>query len=485
MSGLSGRVSLNVLTVLVLSVMVVVAAFLTFISGVVFDDSYEVSVVMPDAGGVLPNQEVTVLGRAVGQVTDVDVVEEGVLITLSIDGDRRVPEQADVQVLRRSPIGEQAVDFQPLDEGWVAAEADTTVVPNEAITPAPVPFLLEQTVDLFEAIEVDDVSTVVSELAVALDGRGERLRNLNRDSLELNRTLVSGIPEFERLLDTSEPVLEALREHRHDLASAFGSGADLTEIFAEQRPNLETLLDTGERSLDQVDVFTRNTRANVSCLMEDFTEFNEMMLGPSTYDGGNEGLYDSKLDELERMLVNNRYFFQQGFHIISQADPLTGLGWTRVHMILDEEEEAQYYEDHRPTRNPRAGAACTSDEWGLGVNAVRQADHVEPHFTSSEVDFAPLVDGEREQAQPTSSPGSGSGEREETEPRDDTTTSAAPDRDENDPVATGDEPTELEAQGGDDLADTGWGSAVDAVAIGLVLLTLGSFVLWRRRRSTT
>jgi virulence factor Mce-like protein len=477
MRGLTARVSVNVITVLVLSVMVVVAAFLTFISGVLFDDSYEVAVVMPEAGGVLENQEVTLLGRAVGLVEDVEIVDEGVMISLSIDGDRTVPAEADVQVLRRSPIGEQAVDFQPLDTDWAPAEAGATIIPNEAITPAPVPFLLEQTVDLFNAIEPEDVSTMTRELAIALDGRGERLRNFNRDSLELNRTLVSGIPEFERLLDSSEPVLAALREHRFDLANAFGSGADLTEIFAEQRPNLETLLDTGERSLDQLDVFTRNTRANFGCLMEDFTEFNELMLGPSTYDGANQGLYDSKLDEFERMLINNRFFFQQGFHIISQADPKTGLGWTRVHMLGGEEENAEFYDDFRETINPRAGAACTSEEWGLGVNAVRQADAVEPHWTSDPIDYAPLVDGERTQATPDSSP---------SEPRDsDGRTSGAPDRSDGAGTDQDDGTTELEARAGDDLADTG-ARLVDAIAIGLALLTVGGLVLmsWRRRRAT-
>jgi virulence factor Mce-like protein len=483
MSGLSSRVSINVVTVLVLSVLVVLATFLTLISGVLFDDSYELTVVMPEAGGVLEHQEVTLIGRAVGQVSDVEVTDEGVVISMDIDGDRQVPAEADVQVLRRSPIGEQAVDFQPLDTEWTPAEPDSTIIPNEAITPAEVPFLLEQTVDLFEAIEPEDVSTLTQELAIALDGRGERLRNFNRDSLELNRTLVSGIPEFERLLDTSEPVLAALREHRFDLASAFGSGADLTEIFAEQRPNLETLLDTGERSLDQVDVFTRNTRANFSCLMEDFTEFNELMLGPSTYDGANEGLYSTKLDEFERMLVNNRFFFQQGFNIISQADPKTGLGWTRVHMLTDEEENAKYYTDFRPTLNPRAGAACVSEDWGLGVNAVRQANAVEPHWTSDPIDYAPLAEGERTQATPSTS-GSGDGE---AEPRGGESAVGAPEGEEERADAERDEAAaDLETDERDGpLADTGWGAMIDAIAIGMVLLTLGGLLLLRRRRKTT
>ncbi len=484
MSGLTSRVSINILTVLIVSTMVVIGAFLTYATGVLFDDSYEVQVPMPDAGGVLPNQEVTVLGQAVGQVSEVEVIEEGVLITLSINGDDKVPAEADVQVLRRSPIGEQAVDFLPIESGWTGAEPGSLIEPREATVPAPVPFLLEQTVRLFETMEVDDVSTIVRELALGLDGRGERLRNLNRDSLELNRTLVGGIPEFERLIDTSGPVLDALREHRHDLAAAFGTGADLTEIFAEQRPNLENLLDTGERSLDQLDVFTRNTRANFSCLMEDFTEFNEMMLGPSTYSGEHQGLYDSKLDEFERMLVNNRFFFDLGFHIIAQPDPRTGLGWTRVHMLGDEDEDAERFDGLRPTPQPRAGAACVSEDWGLGVNAVRQSDPAEPHPTAGSIDYAPLAEGERTLARPSSASstqmadGDGSGDAG----RDGT--GAPPSAAHDDPEAERDT-TDLEAQSPDDLADTGR-SFVDLIAIGLPLLTLGVLVvmLVRRRRAT-
>jgi virulence factor Mce-like protein len=487
MSGLTSRVSINILTVLIVSTMVVVGAFLTYATGVIFDDTYEVQVPMPDAGGVLPDQEVTVLGQAVGQVREVEVAEQGVLLTLEINGDSSVPAETDVQVLRRSPIGEQAVDFQPLEAGWTGAEPGSLIEPREATVPAPVPFLLEQTVRLFDAMEVENVSTIVHELALALDGRGDRLRNLNRDSLELNRTLVAGIPEFERLIDTSGPVLDALHEHRHDLASAFGTGADLTEIFAEQRPNLENLLDTGERSLDQLDVFTQNTQANFSCLMRDFTEFNELMLGPSTYSGEHQGLYDSKLHEFERMLVNNRYFFDLGFHIIAQPDPHTGLGWTRVHMLGGEEEAGERFDQLRPTPRPRAGAACVSEDWGLGVNAVRQSDPAPPHPSAGSIDYAPLVDDERTVARPMSSRSQDTdgsrGDEARGDGDDGSDAATAPDAGRDDDGQ--DDTTGLEATAPSDLDDSGR-SFVDLLAIGLPLLTLAALaLLWWRRRSAS
>jgi virulence factor Mce-like protein len=392
MSGMSRRLAANLVWIIVFAALVTVGAFLTFVTGVLFDDSYQVRVAMPESGGVLPDQEVTVLGRAVGQVADVEVTAEGVLLTLRIHGDFEVPETAVAQVLRRSPIGEQAVELRPTETAWAAAAPDSTIETTETIVPAPVPFLLEETAELFEHLTPDSVGTIVTELSLALDGRGERLRMLNRDSLELQRTLADGIPEFERLLDTSESVLTVLREQRDSLASSFASGADLAEVFAEQRPNMDALLDRGTPALDRTTELVLANAANLECLMTDMTAINEMLLGPSTWRGAGENPYANKLEEFERSLVRHRYFFQQGFNIFGQYQADTGLGWIRVLLITDEPEEGAEYADFRPTPVTKPGAACLTDEWGAGVNAVRQPGVQPAHETAPDIDYAPTID---------------------------------------------------------------------------------------------
>lgn len=390
MRGVHGRVATNIVWLVIFSAGVVAAAFLSFVSGVLFDDSYTVTVPMPEAGGVLPDQEVTVLGRAVGQVEDVELTQEGVLLTLQIDGEHAVPSEADVQVLRRSPIGEQAVDFQPLAASWEAAEPGSRIEPAEAIVPAPVPFLLEKTAELFEAVDVESVTTVIEELALALDDRGPTLKQLGRDALDLNRTLVDGIPQFEKAIESSDLVLATLQEHRQALADSFVNAADLTEILADEATTVDQLLTTGERALVQADALIRNERANLSCLMADGQSVNDMLLGPSTLDGANAGLYSSKLEEAEMALVRGPFFFQKGYYIIAQPDPLTGFLWTRV-MLVGPPEGGQAYPERIPTPPTTPGAACVTDAWGTGVNAVRQDDPQPPDETSPGIDYAPLV----------------------------------------------------------------------------------------------
>lgn len=405
MRGLSARLAANLIWVVLMSAGIVAAAFLTYASGVLFDDSYRVSVSMPEAGGVLSDQEVTVLGHAVGQVERVELVERGVRLILRIEGDQEVPAEPVVQVLRRSPIGEQAVDFQPTEADWTAAEPGSHIEPVEAIVPAEVPVLLENTRELFAAIGVEDLSTVVTELGTALQGRGATLRQLNRDGLELNRTFVDGIPEFERVIEASSTVLEELREHRTALAEQFTNSADLTEIFAEQAPTLETLLDTGTDALRRLDTLVADNDANLSCLFGDLLAANDMMLGPSTWDGANPDRYDSKLDEFEQALVRNRFFFQLGFFVITQNDPTTGAAWQRINFTSDQ-AQGQAYAEMRPTPATLPGAACSTEEFGVGVNAVRQDDAQPADLTSPGIDYAPLVnDGDASRGGPATASG--------------------------------------------------------------------------------
>ena len=123
-----------------------------------------------------------------------------------------------------------------------------------------------------------------------------------------------------------------------------------------------------------------------------------MLNGPSTWDGvPDPDRYDTKLHEFERALQLHRFFFQDGFGILAQPDIDTGVYWQRIDLQLDETPGGQRYEQPRPTPQTKPGAACVSEEFGLGVNAVRQADHQPADPTAPPIDFQPLVSGERAQ----------------------------------------------------------------------------------------
>lgn len=395
--GVSLRVGANLLAFLAFSAGIIGLAVVTFASGIVFDDSYRVTATIPDAGGVLPRQQVTVMGRAVGTVDNAVLVEDGVRLTFSIQPQFPVPREAEVRIIRRSPIGEQAVDLVPVPtEGWQPIEHGGELEVASSTESPTVQTLLDNTVELFTKVSPENTATVVHELATALEGRSDVIRDLNEMSLDVGETILDGQDEFRRLLASSEPLLEELDDHADDIVSLFGNQADLSEVLAENRPNLERLLEDGPNLLGEAEALIVNIRPNAQCLVDDLIATNEMLLGPSTADGAPSRLYDSKLDEVQMAIDKHRFFFQLGLPLVIQPDPDTGMGWARVKFVMDHLGSGDRYPQRRPTPATRPGAACEADPWGVGVNAVRQPGTAERGLdpTSPGILYAPLVEGE-------------------------------------------------------------------------------------------
>lgn len=412
MRGVSSRVGVNVVTLLVLTAAVVGGAIVRFVGPEFFGDTYQLVVAVPEAGGVMPGMPVTVLGTDVGLIETTEVTTDAVDITMQFRDGVAVPEHVMVHVLRRSPIGEQAIELTPVPadwqppaevipsrvpiaEGWAAAEPGSRLQPKAIVTPSSVPKLLHKANELLTAIPSDALNTVVDELGTAVQGRVEVLRELNRDTVDLGETLVGALPDTERLLDASGPVLAELSEHRHTLAEALTDSADVVETFAAARPTTEQIISSSTPTLRQLDGFVRQARANLSCLNDDLRDLGELTAQPDN------------LEEIERILDLNRFFYG-GFDAGTQWDPYRpGVIWARVNILFMEKPGGQPKVPRTPTPPTLPGAACESP-FGLGVNAIRQDDPVPPDPTSPGIDYAPLVEG----ADSTYSGGGGGDDRE-------------------------------------------------------------------------
>lgn len=394
--GVAPRVGLNLLAFIAFAVGIVLLAIFTFASGLFLDDSYRVTAMVPDAGGVLPRQQVTVMGRAVGTVADAQLVDGGVELAFDIQPQFSVPEEANLRIVRRSPIGEQAVDLVPLPpQGWKPLERDGTVTVADARPSPTVEDLLTATVELFREVSPENTATIIHELATAFEGRSDVLKELNRATVDVGETILAEQDTIRRFLDTSEPFLTELEDHADDLVELFENQADLNEVLAANRPNLEELLRLSPNMLGEAEALIVNIRPDAQCLVEDLITVNEMLLGPSTATGAPRRFYDTKLDETQMAIDKHRFFFQIGIPFTIITDDATGVPWVRIKFELDKLGSGQRYPEKRATPATRPGAACETAEWGPGVQAVRQpgTDRRGLDVTSPGIRYAPLVDG--------------------------------------------------------------------------------------------
>ncbi|MBW3657763.1 MAG: MCE family protein [Actinobacteria bacterium] len=397
--AIGGRLRTNIGAMLVFSAVVVVAAAMRWIGPAAFGDTYELGVTVPDAGGIQVGHPVTVLGSAVGVVSSTRVTTDDVELVLELDDGMRAPATALVQILRRSPIGEPVVELTPVrssweppgrlipsqvpvDDDWRAAAPGTRIDPAAVVVPSSVPGLLARADRLLSALPGEDLAIVVDELGTALDGRVGTLRRLNRDGAELTSTLVTAIPDAERLLGSSAEVLQALQRQRDELASAITDTADVLETLAGARPDVEQVLVDATPTLVQLDALVRDQRANLVCLDRDLEAVGEVFARP-------EGR-----EHLGRILDLNRFFYG-GFDAATTWDPSRpGIIWARVNILFDQQGGGQPKIPRTATPATRPGAACAST-FGAGVQAVRQTDPppLPPDETSPGIDYAPLVAG--------------------------------------------------------------------------------------------
>src|ERR1700726_47117 len=89
---------------------------------------FQVTVLMPIAGGLYTGANVTYRGVQVGRVTALDLSATQVAVKLGINPGQQIPDNGSVQVKELSALGENYIDLQPASSSGPDLK-DGTVIP--------------------------------------------------------------------------------------------------------------------------------------------------------------------------------------------------------------------------------------------------------------------------------------------------------------------------------------------------------------------
>jgi virulence factor Mce-like protein len=367
---ISKRVIANLVAFFVVSFGLVAYGALTLL-GNPMADRRTVTTVFPDASGVLEDFSASMNGVVIGKVTAVDLVDDGVQVTVELDPGKELPGDVEASIVRASAVGEQRVEFTPTDGGTAEPVPDGGVVPaSEGSTPPEISEVLDTANALMEEIPPGDLNTVIHELALALRGREEDLRSLTRNVDVFNREFLEHEEEFRQLLATSPELLDALTEVAPELRSAFANTAEFTGVLADRRHDLTALMEHGTQATATADELITGASPNLACLTHDFAD-----LAASANEAQN-------LDNLVYTLENNQSFFgpidalavyghARGFPEYGSTER-NDQGWLRVRLVFPPgQPAASRYSPIRATPDQRPGNACIND-FGSGAAAASQ-----------------------------------------------------------------------------------------------------------------
>jgi len=271
---MSRRVAINLVAFVGVFVLMLWWAVNNIISFGFIERPYEIQGEFAGTAGVSSSSEVAYLGLNYGRVSDVELIEDKVLITMQIDRDKKIPAGSKARIFRKSAVGEPYIDFAPPegDDGDGPFIEEGELIPTSR-TSVPLEFseLLRSASRVLGAVDPEQTRTLIRELAVALNGRGETLRDLTVDSDALLQTFADRADLLDSLSANSTRLTRTVTERRASLSSALRDLAAVGESLREVEPETRILLDRGTRLLGETADLVGDVKQDLDCVFSDLT----------------------------------------------------------------------------------------------------------------------------------------------------------------------------------------------------------------------
>ncbi|WP_327084501.1 MlaD family protein [Mycobacteroides chelonae] len=211
-----------------------------------------VRVLLPESGGLLANQNVTLRGNVIGRVKSVDFTDTGVVAIAEIDGALRLPQNSTARVSALSAAGEQYLDFRPgsdrahaLPDGGVLQESQTAI-------PVSLGRLLSDADGALAQLNPEQLAAVTDELRVSHLGP-EKLAALLDGGSYLVSTLEAVLPQTVSIIQSSRTVFTTLADSSAGLRVSADKLHSILQGMNAMDGGFRTLVDRGSAPLKSID----------------------------------------------------------------------------------------------------------------------------------------------------------------------------------------------------------------------------------------
>ncbi|SDE32432.1 phospholipid/cholesterol/gamma-HCH transport system substrate-binding protein [Blastococcus fimeti] len=225
------------------------------------DDPYSVTVQFLDVLDLVPQSGVRVADVPVGRVDEIELNEDWTAeVTLTVNGDVELPENAVAMIQQSSLLGEKYVELAaPGTEQPQGRLADGALIPLERTNRnVEVEELLGALSLVLNGGGLAQLTTITRELGEAMEGREDAIR----DTLDELDVLVGGLDEqkteINRALDSANALAETLAGRTATIETALDTIGPGLDVINEQRgllvsmlESLDRLGDVGTRIIDQ------------------------------------------------------------------------------------------------------------------------------------------------------------------------------------------------------------------------------------------
>ena len=240
------------------------------------DTGYLVSADFADSGGIFERAEVTYRGVPVGTVEKMSLIDDGVRVTMRLQPDVEIPDDARALVANRSAVGEQYVNLTPERRGAPFFDDGDIIPKDRTAVPLSPSELIVNLDDFVSSIDTRDLAVVLDELGVAFDGAGESLQRLVDDGDVLTQAALDNIEPTRQLIRDGEVALNTQRDVSGQFRSFNRDLALLSETLRTSDPDFRRLYANGTQSAQEFTALIESNRAALPVLFDNLTTFAQI-----------------------------------------------------------------------------------------------------------------------------------------------------------------------------------------------------------------
>jgi phospholipid/cholesterol/gamma-HCH transport system substrate-binding protein len=289
----------------------------------VFDDSYRVVAHFDDSGGIFAGAGVSYRGVSVGQVSALEVTDDGVDVILDIDDDSEpIPLDTDAMVANRSAVGEQYVDLLPNTKQGPHLGEDSEIEEAKTHTPIPPTKLLVDLDKMVSSVDKDSLRTVVSEMGKAFQGTGEDMGQIIDTSNSFIETANQNFDVTTALIKDSNTVLQTQLDSASNIKSFARDLALFSDTMVGSDTDLRRVIENGSATANELRRFLEDNKVDLGQLINNLVTTGEVTV--------------KHLDGVEQVLVIYPYVVEGGYTVVAK-DPKTGLYDAHFGLILQTE----------------------------------------------------------------------------------------------------------------------------------------------------
>jgi phospholipid/cholesterol/gamma-HCH transport system substrate-binding protein len=237
---------------------------------------YNVTLQLPETGGLYPRGNVTYRGTQVGIVESVELTGTGVEAKLSLDSDIKIPADVEAEVHSQSAVGELYVTLLPRSgDGPVLANGD--VIPEDRTrVPTDVNAVLDATNRGLAAIPRDNLKTAVDEAYVAFGGLGPELSRLVQGGTALAIDARKNLDPLTTLIDQSKPILDTQTDTAGSIQAWASNLATITDQLQSQDTAVAGILDKGPGAADEVRALFQRLQPTLPIVLANLVSIGEV-----------------------------------------------------------------------------------------------------------------------------------------------------------------------------------------------------------------